>query len=381
MSWPPSTLTAQQRGNANTIIAVGQHLGASSRDIQIALMTAMQESELINVNSGDRDSLGLFQQRAAWAPAQARMDPVQSATMFFRGGQQGQRGLLDFKNRDQMSLTAAAQAVQVSAYPDAYAKWSSLAQSAMGAAGPTTTGTSENSPPATGAPTTEGMGPAAPAGLGATAPAGVTLAMPVGAGVTVPAGAQSATTSNAQATVDANGNPAAITAADTAATTPGSSPIAPTTGLSRDSFDEMFPQAGATRMFTSQNSGTQRRVDIVNTAMSYLGTPYVWGGNGRQGVDCSGLVQQVYKAYGIDLPRISSDQINSGQRISMKELQPGDLIGYDNSPRNHGADHIQIYAGNGRVIEAPRPGLAVRVRALDAADYRAGMAVRLAQLG
>lgn len=124
----------QQVGNAMTIMAEGQRLGATGRDIKIALMTAMQESMLRNINYGHLDSLGLFQQRNAWGPASHRTNPRLATRMFFRGGQAGQPGLFDIKGRNKMSLTAAAQAVQRSAFPGAYAKWADEAQALIDAA-------------------------------------------------------------------------------------------------------------------------------------------------------------------------------------------------------------------------------------------------------
>ena len=94
-------------------------------------------------------------------------------------------------------------------------------------------------------------------------------------------------------------------------------------------------------------------------AKKYLGLPYVWGGTDPQtGMDCSGLVQLVYKKLGYDLPRVSADQARAGRPVaSMAEAQPGDLIAWDNSSRNNGVDHIAIYIGDGKMIEAPRTGL------------------------
>jgi cell wall-associated NlpC family hydrolase len=102
---------------------------------------------------------------------------------------------------------------------------------------------------------------------------------------------------------------------------------------------------------------------VVTEARKFLGLPYVWGGNSpTKGVDCSGLVQQVYKHFGIELPRLSADQARSGRPVaSMAEAKPGDLIAWNNSSRNNGADHIAIYAGHGKMIEAPRTGLNVRL--------------------
>ena len=86
----------------------GEPLGASQRDIQIALMTAMQESSLQNLSGGDRDSVGLFQQRDAWGTFEQRHNPATAAAMFFQGGHEGQRGLFDFSDRNSMSLSEAA---------------------------------------------------------------------------------------------------------------------------------------------------------------------------------------------------------------------------------------------------------------------------------
>lgn len=140
-------VSAQQMANAKVIIQVGRQLGASDRDITIALMAGWQESGLRNLNYGDRDSIGIFQQRNAWGSRSDRLDPVKSARMFFLGGQQGQRGLLDFSNRDSYSLGQAAQKVQVSAFPDAYDKWQDDSEQLMrelggsaGAGKPTTPG-------------------------------------------------------------------------------------------------------------------------------------------------------------------------------------------------------------------------------------------------
>ncbi len=111
---------------------------------------------------------------------------------------------------------------------------------------------------------------------------------------------------------------------------------------------------------------------VVNEAKEFLGLPYVWGGNSKEkGVDCSGLVQQVYKKFGIELPRLSAEQARQGTPVaSLAQAKPGDLLAWDNSSRNNGADHIAIYAGNGKMIEAPRTGLNVRlVDVPSAPDY------------
>lgn len=113
----------------------------------------------------------------------------------------------------------------------------------------------------------------------------------------------------------------------------------------------------------STTAPTTSQRAVVDEAKKYLGLPYVWGGTDpSKGMDCSGLVQVVYKNLGYDLPRVSADQARAGRPIaSMAEAQPGDLIAWDNSGRNSGADHIAIYIGDGKMIEAPRTGLDIRI--------------------
>lgn len=111
---------------------------------------------------------------------------------------------------------------------------------------------------------------------------------------------------------------------------------------------------------------------VIATARQYVGMPYVWGGSSPAdgGMDCSGLVQHVYGQHGVDLPRVSADQARAGTAVaSMAEARPGDLIAWDNSGRNVGADHIAIYLGDGMMIEAPRTGLDIRVISIEASGH------------
>jgi peptidoglycan DL-endopeptidase CwlO len=120
-------LSEEQLRNAATIIGVAREMGAPPRAWLVALATAMQESTLRNINYGDRDSLGLFQQRPSqgWgSPAQVT-DPIYSTTIFIER-------LLEVPSWEQMPVTVAAQTVQRSAFPDAYAKWEGLAADLVG---------------------------------------------------------------------------------------------------------------------------------------------------------------------------------------------------------------------------------------------------------
>ncbi|HNQ20134.1 MAG TPA: M23 family metallopeptidase [Bacteroidales bacterium] len=119
-----SKISSKQTENANTIVNVCKDLGGSKRDAIIAIATALQESRLMNLNYGDRDSVGLFQQRTSqgWGSISQITNPTYSATAFFNGAGTN-KGLFDYKGRNSVSIAKAAQWVQKSAYPDAYAKW------------------------------------------------------------------------------------------------------------------------------------------------------------------------------------------------------------------------------------------------------------------
>ncbi len=136
-------LNTEQAKNAATIISVGKGLNVPARGLQVALMTALQESQLRNLDYGDRDSVGFFQQRANWGSYEERQDPVYEARAFF-GGPLGPnhgtpKGLLDVANWQDLSLNDAAQAVQISGFPEAYAQWEDAAASIMSDQGITVT--------------------------------------------------------------------------------------------------------------------------------------------------------------------------------------------------------------------------------------------------
>jgi hypothetical protein len=115
---------------------------------------------------------------------------------------------------------------------------------------------------------------------------------------------------------------------------------------------------------------TVRGEDIVSTARTALGVQYVWGGNSlTNGVDCSGLVQQVYARYGISLPRTTYNQINIGASVSPNKLRPGDLVFFDTDRNKSGPDHVGIYMGGGKFIHAPRPGASVKISSLAEGYY------------
>lgn len=106
--------------------------------------------------------------------------------------------------------------------------------------------------------------------------------------------------------------------------------------------------------------------DVVAYAQQFLGVMYKWGGNDLStGVDCSGLVQQVLKNFGISVPRTTYDQIGVGKGVKMNELQVGDLVFFDNNSEKAGPDHVGFYIGDGKMINAPSPGKPIRIERID----------------
>jgi cell wall-associated NlpC family hydrolase len=109
--------------------------------------------------------------------------------------------------------------------------------------------------------------------------------------------------------------------------------------------------SGALGATDAAPTGAVTGADVVADAKKYLGVPYVFGGTSASGLDCSGLVQRVFKDLGIDVPRLVSGQSTVGTEVpSLAQAQPGDII------VTNGGEHIVIYAGDGKVIHAPSEG-------------------------
>lgn len=106
---------------------------------------------------------------------------------------------------------------------------------------------------------------------------------------------------------------------------------------------------------------------VVDYARQFLGNPYVYGGNSlTNGTDCSGFVKGVYAAFGINLPRTSSEQRSVGYAVSLSEIQPGDIVCY--------SGHVGIYAGNNTLIHASNEKTGITLTS--PVTYRSVLAVR-----
>ncbi|MFC6345350.1 C40 family peptidase, partial [Nocardioides hankookensis] len=135
--------------------------------------------------------------------------------------------------------------------------------------------------------------------------------------------------------------------------------LKPASSTSSTAFSSALTDAAATTTTAAATAtGTAKGDAVVADARKYIGVPYVWGGTDpEKGLDCSGLVQKVYSDLGYDLPRVSYQQAEAGRPVdSLADAQPGDILAFG-SP----VHHVAIYVGENQMIEAPRPGLDVRL--------------------
>ncbi|QID18124.1 C40 family peptidase [Nitrogeniibacter mangrovi] len=104
--------------------------------------------------------------------------------------------------------------------------------------------------------------------------------------------------------------------------------------------------------------------EVVMRSLSFLDTPYRYGGTSRAtGLDCSALVQKVFaEAVGMQLPRTARAQAGAGKHVSRKALRPGDLVFFNT--RHRAYSHVGIYLGNDRFVHAPSKGSVVRIEHL-----------------
>ncbi len=104
---------------------------------------------------------------------------------------------------------------------------------------------------------------------------------------------------------------------------------------------------------------------LIDTAKSYIGTPYVYGGSTPSGFDCSGFVKYVYGQIGISLSRTSYTQANEGTYVAYEDLMPGDIVCFGSGS----ISHVGIYVGDGQFIHSPRTGYSVCIAPLSGGSY------------
>ena len=112
------------------------------------------------------------------------------------------------------------------------------------------------------------------------------------------------------------------------------------------------------------------REELVKTAKSFVGVPYLWGGSSADaGFDCSGLTMTVYQLNGIDIARSSKEQYETGIPVKRDSLTKGDLVFFATSGGNR-VSHVGIYAGGGRFVHAPGREKNIRTNSLEDSYYK-----------
>jgi peptidoglycan DL-endopeptidase CwlO len=293
-SGPLAGLTDTQAQSARTVVATATPLGGE-RAALIAVMVALAESGLNDVDHGNLDSIGLFQQRSNWGSVAQRMDPVWATTAFLTSPGQG----LLVKVRDWASLTpwVAAQAAQASAWDGHTAQADGL-------------------PPARDA-LTERVVPPDGYGIGAN---------------------YEAQYGKAQAILTRVAGDAAKLNCGGIANLPG------------DASRRGLP-AGYDLATTGANPA---EATAIRFALAQLDKPYVFGAAGPSAFDCSGLTMMAWAAAGVSLPHWTGGQVNSGTAVaSSAAMSPGDLILVPGSDGTLAAPgHVGMYIGHGLVVDA-----------------------------
>lgn len=147
---------------------------------------------------------------------------------------------------------------------------------------------------------------------------------------------------------------------DDSSSTSTSSNVASTTTDSNDTKSsasaDPAADSGSSSTSSSDSSGSSKGAKVVSFAKAQIGKPYVFSATGPSAYDCSGLTVAAWKSVGVQLSRTSQSQIHDGTSVSKSDLQPGDLVFFYSSTA---PSHVGIYAGNGSIIHAPRPGKSV----------------------
>ena len=128
--------------------------------------------------------------------------------------------------------------------------------------------------------------------------------------------------------------------------------------------DSAGSRGDGTAVAASSSLGQQ----VVDYAKQYLGTPYVYGGNGPNSFDCSGYTSYVYRHFGYTLNRTASGQLSNGTSVSKSELQPGDLVFFRYNT-SKAASHVGIYIGGGQFIHASTNTYTVKIDTLTSGHY------------
>lgn len=128
-------------------------------------------------------------------------------------------------------------------------------------------------------------------------------------------------------------------------------------------YVKVVDYAEASRYAEERTKGSR----VVDISRQYLGTPYVYGGTSPSGFDCSGLAKYCYAQLGVTLKRTAASQATQGTFVNKADLIPGDLVFFITD--GYSISHVGIYAGDGMMVHAPRPGKRVELVTIESGYY------------
>ncbi|GAA3120302.1 hypothetical protein GCM10010466_09010 [Planomonospora alba] len=368
-----SGLDREQLAHARIIVDTAAEMGLPERAAVIGVATALQESHLRNDVVGDHGTaFGIFQQRpvSGWGTKAQVTDPRYAARKFFSV-------LVTVEDWQTEPLTVAAQTVQNSAFPDAYAEHEDRAVEVVAALRPPGGWVQTASRPRS-APAAEKS--AEELGLTAADLSAVRSSIETAGSLGIDRKAVVADIAYALHDAGRGGAPP---------TDPGKARRQAERIVSVVAGDLCRELAGEFSEDTGQTEGTgkglkgasARAMTAVRAALKMLGVPYSWGGGGAggasfgigrgartKGFDCSGLVQYAWAEAGVPIPRVTYAQWNHGTRIR-GTIRPGDLVFYETDPRVPGPDHVGLAVSATKMIHAPRTGTVIRIDPVRRSGY------------
>lgn len=160
-------------------------------------------------------------------------------------------------------------------------------------------------------------------------------------------------------TSNSNSTSSSSSKATTSSSSKSSSNSGSTMIVSTASGNVVKSTAGNTQYVPNGAKASGSASAVIAEAEKFIGVPYVWGGESPSGFDCSGLMQYVFGAEGVSLPRTAAEQQECGTPVAKGDLQPGDLVFWGEP-----AYHVAMYIGNGEIIAAPHTGAYVTTMSL-----------------
>ena len=183
-----------------------------------------------------------------------------------------------------------------------------------------------------------------------------------GSGTTTSSGSSTSSTSSTSSSAGTGGDSSSSSPESTSGSTSSSGSSSGSGGSGGSSA-----AAGSSTSSTAAPSSVAARA--IAYARAQMGKPYVWGGDGPNGFDCSGLTMMSYKSAGISIPRVAASQYQIGRHITdQSQLQPGDLVFFAHGSASS-IHHVGLYIGNGNMIEAPFTGANVRIHTINRSGY------------